>query len=268
MNKHVKLYEDFVNESKVVNEEKVDPAEVEKKIGEYIKKAYEYESKKLARDVEVAKLDYEKKLLRHQGADEKKIEAVEKKRMDVKFAQGDSWSVLTALTNFSEEIEAMDLKGKKKAIKEAVWAGRRVADQQAMIDNMKEMAKTYKALAQKAGKEISDNEKEKYDDWAKETEEKISEKEEYLKETVDEYKAAIEVLHRKGGSKEEKKMTASELAEYVWKNWKKITGLKPSAKNEEGDFPEEVQELMKKHGIDYGDFSDAWSDEAESHYRG
>ena len=262
MNKHIKLYEDFVNESRIV-EAKVDPAEVEKKIGEYIKKAYEYESKEASKDVEVAKLEYEKKLLRHQGADEKKIEAVEKKRMDVKFAQGDSWAVLGALTKFREEIQAMDLKGKKKAIKEAVWAGRRVADQQAKIDNLKEMAKTYKTLAQKAGKEISDNEKEKYDDWAKGPEEKISKSEESLKETVDEYKAAIDDLQGKG-NKEEKKMTASELAEYVWKNWKKITGLKPSAKNEEGDFPEEVQELMKKHNIDYGDFSDAWSDEAEA----
>lgn len=55
-------------------------------------------------------------------------------------------------------------------------------------------------------------------------------------------------------------MNASQLADYVWTNWKKITGLKDSDRDQEGDFPEEVNDLMKKHKVDYVEFSDAWTD--------
>jgi hypothetical protein len=58
----------------------------------------------------------------------------------------------------------------------------------------------------------------------------------------------------------EKNMNARELAKHVWDNWKKITGLNPSARNEEGHFPQEVEDLMDKHGVDYQDFSDAWTE--------
>jgi hypothetical protein len=62
---------------------------------------------------------------------------------------------------------------------------------------------------------------------------------------------------------EEEKMDAQELANHVWMNWKKITGLSNSKRNEEGHFPDKVMVLLKQHGVDYMAFSDAWNDAAE-----
>jgi hypothetical protein len=56
---------------------------------------------------------------------------------------------------------------------------------------------------------------------------------------------------------------AAKVANYVWNNWKKITGLSNSERNEEGHFPEEVESILKYYKIDYTDFSDIWSDKAE-----
>ena len=61
----------------------------------------------------------------------------------------------------------------------------------------------------------------------------------------------------------EEKMDAQELANHVWMNWKKITGLSNSKRNEEGHFPDKVMVLLKQHGVDYMAFSDAWNDAAE-----
>jgi hypothetical protein len=56
---------------------------------------------------------------------------------------------------------------------------------------------------------------------------------------------------------------AAKVANYVWNNWKKITGLSNSERNDEAQFPQEVQTILKYYKIDYTDFSDAWSDKAE-----
>jgi 6-pyruvoyl-tetrahydropterin synthase len=58
--------------------------------------------------------------------------------------------------------------------------------------------------------------------------------------------------------------TAREIAKYIWDNWKKITGLKNSERNEEGHFPDEVEDILDKYGIDYEDFSNEWAYLGES----
>ncbi len=53
---------------------------------------------------------------------------------------------------------------------------------------------------------------------------------------------------------------AAKVAKYVWNNWKKLTGLSNSERNEEGQFPDEVDTILNYYKIDYTDFSDAWAD--------
>ncbi len=54
-------------------------------------------------------------------------------------------------------------------------------------------------------------------------------------------------------------MTANELALHVIKNWQDITGFHPEAMYAEGDFPEEVYELIELYEVDIDAFQDAWS---------
>lgn len=53
-------------------------------------------------------------------------------------------------------------------------------------------------------------------------------------------------------------MTATQLALYVIKNYSQITGRPDYEKHSEGDFPQEVYDLIDYHGVDVDDFQDAW----------
>ena len=267
--KYIKLYEDFVNES--VNEKKVDPAEIEKDIVEIAKKKYEVSrikgTNRTDDDPEQQKLRYQAALLSHKG-DSAAAEKIKDKIEDRYEAQRAKYLKLDdEVKKLKEKFDEKfgNYPGIAKANK-ARSAAEYTASYQADLENYTELIKTYKELATKAGKEISDAKKEDYIDSAVAAKTAVDLSKGKLEEVHVLYKKALEEL-KNGGEEKEKggeEMTAAELAEYVWKNWKKITGLKASARNEEGDFPEEVQELMKKHNIDYGDFSDAWSDEAEA----
>jgi len=54
--------------------------------------------------------------------------------------------------------------------------------------------------------------------------------------------------------------TVKDLAEYIDNNYNKVTGLKSSAKYDEGHWPNEIVELTKHYGIDPDDddFQEAW----------
>jgi hypothetical protein len=86
-------------------------------------------------------------------------------------------------------------------------------------------------------------------------------------ETVDQEGAKKSETEAKKKGEELKKAlgqnpSPEKVANYVWSNWQKITGLSNSKRNEEGHFPEEVQAILKYYKIDYTDFSDAWNDQA------
>jgi hypothetical protein len=262
INKDISHYE-VANES--INEAKGDLEEIEKKLKDYIKKNYDREKARTVNQVEIEKLEYQSKLLKHKGADEKEIEKIKTQIDKLKEVQSNKYSALwRECQAFEKEILDMNPKGKKKVLNSAIGNASSIGHDQAWIDSEIEISKIYAGLAQKAGKELSKDQKELYDSWARSAKD-VSFQERGLKSSVEGFKQDIEDLYKKGGG--DKKMTAQELAEYVWKNWKKITGLSASDRNEEGEFPDEVQDLMKKHEIDYQDFSDAWTDEADTHYR-
>lgn len=48
------------------------------------------------------------------------------------------------------------------------------------------------------------------------------------------------------------------LAEFIDDNWGEITGLTNRNKDQEGYFPEEIENILDELDIDYDDFGDAW----------
>jgi len=60
-----------------------------------------------------------------------------------------------------------------------------------------------------------------------------------------------------------KKMNAKELVQYVIENWVSITGTSVSAMHDEGNFPNEVDDMIEASGVDYDAFQSAWFDALE-----
>jgi len=54
------------------------------------------------------------------------------------------------------------------------------------------------------------------------------------------------------------------LADFVYTNYDKVTGLKKSMRNDEMDFPSEIMDLVDHYGFDVDDFTDKYSMAAES----
>lgn len=54
------------------------------------------------------------------------------------------------------------------------------------------------------------------------------------------------------------------LADFVYTNYDKVTGLKKSMRNDEMDFPQEIMDLVDHYGFDVDDFTDKYSMAAES----
>ncbi len=58
-------------------------------------------------------------------------------------------------------------------------------------------------------------------------------------------------------------MNATELAQHVIDNWEALTGTPLSEMDEEGHFPQVVEDLCAKEGVDLDAFSDAFNDLSE-----
>jgi len=56
---------------------------------------------------------------------------------------------------------------------------------------------------------------------------------------------------------------ANDLAEFIYQNYSRVTGLKKSLRDQEMDFPEEIYDLIKFYKIDDDDFTDAYAMAAE-----
>lgn len=54
--------------------------------------------------------------------------------------------------------------------------------------------------------------------------------------------------------------TATEVAQYCWDNYTKITGYPDADKFEEGHFPGEIEEYVENSGVDWDAFQEAWGD--------
>ena len=54
-------------------------------------------------------------------------------------------------------------------------------------------------------------------------------------------------------------MDAKQLAKHVAKKWEAITGLPRESMNDEGEFPEEIENLCSVHGVDIEAFSEAFN---------
>ena len=65
---------------------------------------------------------------------------------------------------------------------------------------------------------------------------------------------AIEFLRQEYGEE----IGADQVASYVDDNWAELTGLTNRDKDEEGYFPNEVEEILDELNIDYDDYSQEW----------
>lgn len=54
-------------------------------------------------------------------------------------------------------------------------------------------------------------------------------------------------------------MDAHQLALYVIKNYAAITGRSTDAMNDEGDFPQEIYDLIDENDVDIDSFQEAWN---------
>jgi hypothetical protein len=61
-----------------------------------------------------------------------------------------------------------------------------------------------------------------------------------------------------------KKPSCYDLADFVYTNYDKVTGLKKSMRNDEMDFPTEITDLVDHYGFDLDDFTDKYGMAAES----
>lgn len=195
--KHVKLFEQFVNEDK----------DLEKKTGEYTKIMQSAWSSMLKLKEEEFELGYKRKLLAHQGADKtalNKIDtAIEKNREDqtTKFR-----AVEKSAANLKDEI------GSRRA-----GAANRVAEAQAQVETYEKYFKLSKMYATKAGKEISQTEKERYEEKAQ----KFSEAVAYYKKDLENAVSAYKQLTDGQGESEE----SEEQMEYVVKKFSNLDKL-------------------------------------------
>lgn len=55
----------------------------------------------------------------------------------------------------------------------------------------------------------------------------------------------------------------NDLARFVNKNWKELTGLTNRDKDAENEFPDEVLNMIDELDIDYNDFCQAWGEVRE-----
>lgn len=53
----------------------------------------------------------------------------------------------------------------------------------------------------------------------------------------------------------------SDVAEYCYKNYKKITGRPTKERNDEGYFPSEIEAVIDHYNFDYDDFSQEWNNQ-------
>jgi hypothetical protein len=60
-------------------------------------------------------------------------------------------------------------------------------------------------------------------------------------------------------------ISLSDLAWYIDKNWRKITGESAKDRFEESYFPRGVEDLIEYYGFDENDFSQEWIYVAEAH---
>ena len=56
----------------------------------------------------------------------------------------------------------------------------------------------------------------------------------------------------------------NDLADFIYTNYDKVTGLRKSMRNDEMDFPTEIMDLVDHYGFDVDDFTDKYSMAAES----
>ena len=59
------------------------------------------------------------------------------------------------------------------------------------------------------------------------------------------------------------KPSCSDLADFIYVNYDKVTGLRKSMRNQEGYFPSEIEDLVDHYGFDIIDFTDCYSMAAE-----
>lgn len=60
------------------------------------------------------------------------------------------------------------------------------------------------------------------------------------------------------------KPSCYDLADFVYTNYDKVTGLRKSMRNDEMDFPDEIYDLVDHYGFDIDDFTDKYGMAAES----
>ena len=60
------------------------------------------------------------------------------------------------------------------------------------------------------------------------------------------------------------KPTCFDLADFIYTNYDKVTGLRKSMRNDEMDFPDEIYDLVDHYGFDIDDFTDKYGMAAES----
>ena len=52
--------------------------------------------------------------------------------------------------------------------------------------------------------------------------------------------------------------TVAEVAEFVYDNYAKVTGLPKAERDAEGYFPEQIEDLIEHYGFDMNEFSEAY----------
>ena len=60
------------------------------------------------------------------------------------------------------------------------------------------------------------------------------------------------------------KPSCDDLAQFIYNNYDKVTGLRKSMRNDEMDFPEEIVDLVDQYGFDIDEFTDCYGMAAES----
>ena len=60
------------------------------------------------------------------------------------------------------------------------------------------------------------------------------------------------------------KPSCYDLADFIYTNYDKVTGLRKSMRNDEMDFPSEIEDLVDHYGFDMDDFTDKYGMAAES----
>jgi hypothetical protein len=74
---------------------------------------------------------------------------------------------------------------------------------------------------------------------------------------------AVDLLKKEYGPDPQVTVNEDMLAEFVDNNWKKLTGMKNSEKDEEQEFSDEIMVLIEFLDLNYTDFCDAWGMQRE-----